>query len=376
MGEFTINYNCRYFRGDRPCVHKRLCQGCDNYSPFKESILIIKFAALGDVLRTTPLLSGLKEKYPEARISWLTTEESEQILLGNPLIDEILIFDKNSQAQIQAREFDILINLDKDKSAAGIASLARAKKKKGFTLNNLGQIAPFDADSDYAFRLGLDDELKFKKNQKSYQQIIFEQAGLTFKGEEYILELSPEEVLYGLSVLEILGVREGSRKIGLNTGSGKVFCGKKLSIEKYVELCKRLSDHHDIDVLLLGGPDEAKRNRAIKEEARTGVIDTGCGHAIRKFASIIDYCDVVLAGDTAAMHIAIAMKKPVIAMFGSTCASEVDLYDRGERIVSDLDCSPCYKSSCDREEECMQKISVDRLYASIINNLEQAVKTV
>ncbi len=372
MGEFIVSYDCRYFKGDKPCAYKRLCQGCQYYAPFKEKILIIKFGALGDVLRTTPLLSGLKEKYPDSKISWLTAKESGPILSGNPLIDEIMVFDKNTQAQLLARKFDILISLDKDKSAAGIASLVEADAKKGFALNSSGQISIFDKDSDYAFKLGLDDELKFRKNQKTYQQIIFEQAGLDYKGQEYIFELTPEEILYGLSVLEVLGVRENSMRVGLNTGLGNVFCGKKLSVEKYIELARRLSDNKDIDVLLLGGPDELERNRAIKERSGTGVIDTGCGHTIRGFASIVHYCDVVLAGDTAAMHIAIALKKPVVAIFGSTSWSEVDLYQRGQKITSGIGCSPCYKNACDMDEECMDKISVDKLYEAIVDNLARS----
>ena len=58
--------DCRYFLGDRPCKFKRSCPGCKEYSPMGQRILIVKLAASGDVLRTTPLLSGLKRAHPRA----------------------------------------------------------------------------------------------------------------------------------------------------------------------------------------------------------------------------------------------------------------------------------------------------------------------
>jgi len=369
--EFEVKQDCRYFTGDKPCKFKRLCKGCDKYDPVKENILIIKFAALGDVLRTTPLLYGLKEKYPKSKITWLTQKDSSEILINNPLIDEILAFNSQTFAQLSVRSFDVLVNLDKDKTASAMASLVRSKVKKGFGLSENGSITALDKDSDYALQLGLDDELKFRGNKKTYQEIVFEQAGLKYKGQEYILELTPEEFLYGLNVCEVLGVKEDTIKVGINTGAGNVFCGKKLPADKLMELIKKLSKLENVEVLLLGGPDEAEISDYIKSKCRAQVIDTGCNHTIRNFASIINYCNAVLAPDTVALHIAIAMKKPVVAIFGSTSSSEIELYGRGEKIASDLKCSPCYKNKCEINEECMQKLSIDKIYDAIAKIVKQ-----
>ncbi len=77
--------DCRYFLGDRPCRFKRVCEGCDQYSPMGKRILIVKLAAIGDVLRTTPLLSGLKRAYPQSHITWVADREALPLLKNNPL---------------------------------------------------------------------------------------------------------------------------------------------------------------------------------------------------------------------------------------------------------------------------------------------------
>ncbi|MBI5199796.1 MAG: glycosyltransferase family 9 protein, partial [Nitrospirae bacterium] len=64
-----IRFDCKYFIGEKPCRFKLECNGCDRYSPMGVRICIIKFGALGDVLRTTPLLYALREKYPQCHIT-------------------------------------------------------------------------------------------------------------------------------------------------------------------------------------------------------------------------------------------------------------------------------------------------------------------
>jgi ADP-heptose:LPS heptosyltransferase len=54
-----------------------------------------------------------------------------------------------------------------------------------------------------------------------------------------------------------------------------------------------------------------------------------------------------------------------VALFGPTSAAEIDLYDRGEKIRSDLDCLCCYRQICDRVPNCMQAISVDTVYRAV-----------
>jgi heptosyltransferase-2 len=110
-----------------------------------------------------------------------------------------------------------------------------------------------------------------------------------------------------------------------------------------------------MDVWLLGGEDEIERNNEIKKSAKTPVVHTG-SHDILTFAGMVELCDLVISGDTTAMHIAIAMKTPIVAYFASTCAAEIELYGRGKKIISNISCAPCYLKDCPIQERCMEEM--------------------
>lgn len=337
------------------------------------NILLIKLGALGDVLRTTPLLPALKDQYKSARITWLVDAACRDVLEANPLIDELLSYSAGNVSELSRRHFDLLINLDKEEEALSAAMGVPASKKMGFGRTPAGVLGPFDISSDYAYRLGVDDELKFKKNQKSYQEISFEQAGLSFRGEEYVFSVDEDSRSFIREHLRGLGVdwkRIRRPIVGLNTGSGSRFAGKCLPVATLVELARKLTEELPATVFLLGGRDEITRNLEIERSSRVPLVNTG-SHVIRRFAAIVGECDLVISGDTTAMHIAIAVKVPVLVHFGSTCAQEIELYGRGEKIVSDIDCAPCYKRICPIGEQCMKDMGARQLFEAAKELLEK-----
>src|SRR4028118_659784 len=82
--------DCRYYVGEKPCRFKCDHNGCTHFEPFGTRILIIKLGAIGDVLRTTPLLPILKARYPQSHITWLVEEAAAPLLRGNRYIDKVL----------------------------------------------------------------------------------------------------------------------------------------------------------------------------------------------------------------------------------------------------------------------------------------------
>jgi heptosyltransferase-2 len=326
-------------------------------------ILIIKLGALGDVLRTTPLLTALRAKYPQAHITWIVEKQHRVVLEGNPLIEALLNYDAASLERIVGETYDWVINLDKETEALLAMERAKEPLKSGFKQSAQGKVVPADVHSEYAHRLGVDDDLKFRLNQKTYQEISFEQLGLKFKGEEYLFSVrdsDKKQAAAYLSAKGFDGLGSGKPVIGLNTGSGWRFAGKKLSREQLLTLCEKLVRDLGATVLLLGGEDEKLRNAWIENNASVPVINTG-SHPIRVFAAIVEKCDLVITGDTTAMHIAIAVKTPAIVHFGSTCASEIELYGRGRKLITALPCAPCYKRTCPLGEPCMQSWSAPHI---------------
>jgi heptosyltransferase II len=72
-------------------------------------------------------------------------------------------------------------------------------------------------------------------------------------------------------------------------------------------------------------------------------------------------CDLVVTGDSLGMHMAIALKKWVVAWFGPTCAHEIDLFERGYKVLSQTSCGPCWKRSCKMTPMCYDQVSLTEI---------------
>jgi len=356
-------HDCRYFLGYKPCRFRRECAGCVHYAPFGKRILIIKLAAMGDVLRTTPLLRGLRERDPECHITWLTEPGVVAILEGIREIDRLLPATHEVILQMEIETFDEVYCFDKEPRATALVMKIPSERKIGFGMSPYGNVIPLNRESEYTYRLGIDDPLKFRGNRKTYPELIYQCAAIRYTGpQEYILPDLSSEFENARADLLSMGVHPGDLKIGLNTGAGAVFGTKKWTEAGYVKLANRLVEELGAKVLLLGGPAEVTRNQRIAAAARHPLINTGNQNPIRRFAGIVGNCDLVVTGDTLALHLAIGLKVPVLVMLGPTCHQEIELYGRGAKIVSDFECSPCYLSACPKEVSCMDAISADTVF--------------
>jgi len=360
-----INWDCMYYSGYKPCGKSEFCENCGHFVPKGKRILIIKLAALGDVLRTTALLPGIKKKYPESFITWITDENAVPLLENNSMIDKLRIFDATGILTAHKTAYDIVLNLEKEDRALALMDLINAKEKRGFAFSEKYTLFIANDASLYALQLGLNDELKFKHNQKTYQQIIYEMAEIPYNGEEYILELSENSLKFAEETESRLPLNKGRFRIGLNTGCGGVFQTKKWTKNGFLQLSEKLSQDGDCDIMLLGGPREKDFNKSIKELSPVSVIDTGCDNSLEEFMGIVSLCDLVVSSDSLASHISAALKKETIVLLGSTCHQEIDLYGRGEKIVSDFPCSPCYKKTCSRKPTCMESMDAETVYKAV-----------
>lgn len=321
---------------------------------------------MGDVLRTTPLLAAYRRRYPDAQIHWVVDPKCRFVLENHPRIDVLRNYSQDTLDELSKADYDIAINLDKEPEALDTIERARAAIKYGFGWNAARNgVAPLRPSSEFAVRLGIDDELKFRTNRKTYQQISYEQAELAYERDDYDMPLSAEHHAAAERRLKELGLLNARPLIGLNTGSGERFAGKKLPVEHVKELAKRIHSIYGVPVLLLGGPEEAKVNPELAREiGMAAALDAGTNHTIQEFAALVKRLDLVFTGDTIAMHIAIAVRTPAVTYFGSTAAAEIDLYDRGHKVVSELSCAPCYKKVCpiDDKEKCMKLMTPDLLW--------------
>ena len=331
----------------------------------EKRILIIKLGSMGDVLRTTPILRAIRKRFLFCHITWLTYADSADLLDGNKFIDRIYGFTLQNILKLQIEEFDFLINLDKEEEALALAMLIKAKEKMGYGMSKDGKIIPLNPESEYSIKLGFDDNLKFRINKKTYQQMIFDIVRLPYDLRyEYVLALPKEAVAAVGNFLSLHNINGEDTVIGINTGAGRKFANKNLSAETIAKLIDKIAKELAVKVILLGGALEVSINREIKSLVSTPIIDSGCME-IKDFAALINSCNLIISGDTLTLHIAIALRKPVVALFGPTCAQEIELYGRGLKIISPKECTPCYRKACKRKPNCMDKIPVEELFNSI-----------
>lgn len=329
-------------------------------------IIIIKTGALGDVLRTTALLHPLRRHWPDAKITWITAAAARPLLADNPFIDRLVAMEDAELASVAAEPYDALICLEKEGPQLELAGKIRAEHHAGYLPTPWNTAAIANEEARYMLLLGVSDELKFFHNTKSYPHIITEACGLEFRRDPYILELNPvSRARRDETTQEI--ARRGRPDlpvIGLNTGCGAVFRTKQWTLEGWAATAAGLVEAGVANVLLMGGPAEAELNAQIARQV-PGIIDSGCDNPMEDFFGIIEACDAVVTSDSLGMHIAIARKKYVVALFGSTSHTEIDLYDNGEKVITDFPCSPCYLKLCDKRPTCMQAMSSERVIEAL-----------
>lgn len=364
----TVKADCRHFVGDRPCkLHKAemvKCRDCPYYRPVEMRVLMIKLGAMGDVLRTTSILPTLVEEYGKPQITWVTARESIELLSYNPMVDSLMAVDASSLARLRVEAFDLVINPEAAKESSALASIAKGKEKKGFGLSPGGSVFPFNPEAEEIFHMGLFDDVK-KRNQKTYEQLICRLSGLPYKRVPPILVLTEEDIRFAEAFRKKARVRNDKPIVGINTGGGGRWTLKRWTTEGFIDLAGRLSEQMGAQVLLMGGPSEVEINRDILWQLEGKVLDTGCFNSTRGFAALIHLCDVVVTGDSLALHIALALGKRVVVLFGPTSATEIDLYGMGTKITANMDCLCCYRQTCTVSPNCMESISGETVYGAV-----------
>ncbi len=287
-------------------------------------VLIIKLGAIGDVLRTTPILHIL-----DGEIDWLVKASALEILDRSRV--NIHLYENSKDLEtIMEKEYDIVLSLDDDEKALNIASLVKIKAKKfiGAFLNKQG-IPDYTHESSPWFDMSLiskygkekADYLKFS-NRKTWQEFLFEMMGFKFRGEKYIL---PKDIPIKPTVRGLIGIE----KRASDRWPTKIW-------NKYDELTYLL-ERDGLEIRFF------QQRESFKEY----IID-------------ISECEMVISGDTLAMHVSMALGKKTIALF--TCTSPWEIYDYGllTKVISPKLDIAFYKTSY--VKEAVEAIDVEEVY--------------
>jgi ADP-heptose:LPS heptosyltransferase len=368
---------CKNFTGYKPCYSYKNCleNGCQEDitgNRMGVKILVISLEALGAVLDNTAVLPAIKRKFPESTIYWLTMENARKILNNNKLIDRLFIWNDESRMILRNIEFDYVMNSDKSDYACAFANELRARAKLGFVLNENGKIVPANKGAIYSYLLGINDQLKFKDNKKTGLDIIHEAFELEYRKDEYLFTFDDEEKSFVESYKKEVKYDPTKIYVGFNTGCSQLFPNKKMTIKQHALLINELGKDKNKVIVLLGGREDTERNMQIADtvnkDIKHNVISTPTTLGLRRGACFMDICDIVISGDSFGMHMAIALRKYVIAWFGLSCAVEIELYGRGEKLIPEgLECSPCWKKVCPYNLECIDMIDLNKITALVRN---------
>ena len=405
MKKEEVKNDCKHFEGHIPCKPNKMydvqCNNCSNYeqdidaiielnkkesllekiykisnfsnsktteertnlSTEKTKILFIKLGAIGDVIRTTPLLEKYKEKYGDCHFTWIT--HSPQIVPKNE-VDEILKWEESSVSYLSNQEFDIAINLDKDKEACMLLSLVKSKDKFGFIWKD-GHLNTATNNAEHKLITGLFDHIS-KRNTKNYLQEIFEICHFDFNGEDYKINLNQKGSDIWKKKLRKLA--NGKTIIGLNTGCGLRWKTRLWPKEHWVELINDL-ERKGYFCLLMGGPNEDEMNHYYAKQTNATYLGT---FSLEEFISITDNTDIIVTPVSMMMHIAIALKKQLMLFHNIFNIHEFELYGRGIIIEPTSGCDCYFGNSCSREKSCMKDISVQDVLTNIAELNKNLIK--
>jgi lipopolysaccharide heptosyltransferase II len=329
-------------------------------------ILLIKFSSLGDVILSTAALRALRDKFgPNYKISFLVGDESKDILLRCPYIDELMVCDfKNKDKgllglvrlvqSLRRRNFDIVIDLQNNRKSHIIAALTLALNRYGYDNNKFG----------FLLNHRIKDERQIL-DPVSHQFRILKLLGIDLKDPHLELWPTIEDQKYVDEFLNSQWLSGNQKIIGINISASKRWLTKIWPLSFMVRLCEDLN-RRDIRVVLTGTNNDLSRAEALKNKIPNIKLINACGKlTINQLACLIKRCSVYISGDSAPLHVAASVDTPFVALFGPTDPRR-HLPPAKKFVVlnKELLCGPCYKSKC-KNLKCMNSITPDEVLQAV-----------
>jgi ADP-heptose:LPS heptosyltransferase len=322
-------------------------------------ILLIRFSSIGDIVLTSPVVRCLKQQLPGAEIHFLTKKQYLPLLSSNPFIDKLWGFDDN---------FNDLLSLLKKERFSFVADLHRNIRSAWVVMNLMrpaGTYPKLNIQKWLLTRLRIDllpDVHIVDRYFRAVKRlgVTNDGKGLDYfipPGEEVKPDILPLSHRGGYYVF-VIGARHNT----------KIF-----PADRVAKLCAKLPK----PVVLLGGPEDAGRAERIAL-LTGGRVYNACGQlTINQSASLVRQAEKVITNDTGLMHIAAALKKPIISIWGNTIPA-FGMYPylpKSMEILSTiievkgLHCRPCSKlgyEACPKKHfDCMNRIDDDQIISAL-----------
>lgn len=342
--------------------------------------LVIRFSSIGDIVLSTPLLRVLRGRFPQAQIDYVTRSEYAELVKSNSNINHTYAFDaaggfdglRDLKKKIREERYDLIVDIHDSLRSKYLRSLPGTKRVV--------------VDKRVLERSML---VNLKKN--IYRGIVsvvdryiepLRYLGIENDGKGLELHI-PDEILFHVSgKIATLKLNRFEKVVGLCPGARHFT--KRWPAERFARVGIECAQNLDAKVILFGGEADSllcdQICSEINEKAGPERATSMCGQlTLLESAAAMEYCDIVITNDTGLMHLATAMHKKIIAVFGSTVREFGFFpYDNCAVVLERLElaCRPCShigRSECpEKHFRCMTEIDPNLVFARARELLGQA----
>jgi lipopolysaccharide heptosyltransferase I len=318
-----------------------------------ERILIIKPSAIGDVVHALPVLALLRRRWPQAHISWLLTPGCAGLLERHPMLDEVILFDRGYYGRgwrdpvsalrllgfttrLRRRQFDLVIDLQGLFRSGYLAWQTRAPLRIGF--RNARELSPLF----YTHRVAIDTPEQHAVER--YLKIVAA-LGCATDRVEFPFALDDDDRSDVAAMLP-----QGRPYAVLLPGTN--WMTKRWPVERFAALVTPLRERFGLETVVAGGASDQALGQQI------GGINLAGKTSLRQLVALLERAAVVIANDSGPMHIAAALGRPLVTLYGPTNPIRTGPFGRPESVLRlDMPCSPCYSRRCSHQS-CLQWLEI------------------
>lgn len=339
-------------------------------------ILIIKPSSLGDIVHTLPVLALLRETWPQAHIAWLVGSAFAPLLDGHPLLDEVIVFDRRRFGrllqsrriladfgrfvwQLRRRRFDLVIDLQGLVRSGFLAWASGAPRRVGFA--RARELAPLF----YSQRVACPPDATHAVDKNLHlAKALCPRLGVGGVAS-FPLGLRHEELAAARRLLADSAGRPLDTFIVLLPGAR--WESKRWPADRFAALIDRVHAEGLPPVVLAGGPDDRTLAEQIASACAAPATNLVGRTTLRELSALLALSALVICQDSGPMHIAAALNKPLVALFGPTNPSRTGPHSPAARVVAlPLDCAPCYRRQCPLgHHACLKRLEVDAVLAAL-----------
>jgi lipopolysaccharide heptosyltransferase I len=341
-------------------------------------ILIIKPSSLGDVVHALPVLAALRSQFPQAHISWMVASSFAPLLIDHPLLDEVLLFDRKHYGRLHrsgrsagdfvgfvrglaTRRFDLVIDLQGLFRSGLFARLTGARYRVGFA--DVRELAGLF----YTHRIRVPATIRHAVDRNVH---LARTIGLPIDRPAFPLAVSLREIQAANARLADAAGHFVPRFIAVVIAAR--WPTKQWAPERFAALLDRLHAENAPPCVLLGAPDEREVAARVSAATDAPLINLVGQTSLRELTALLDRSERVITNDSGPMHLAAALGKPIVALFGPTDPQRCGPYGAPARVVrSAIPCLGCYRRTC-WHHTCLRELSVDRV-ATAMHELDGVV---